>query len=223
VGPLKVGLSLKERVAQQITDAILTGKIRPGERLNESQLARELEVSRAPVREALQHLNEQALIVNIPRRGMFVVSLEHEEIQKITSLRMILEAEALRLVRQNLTPQIERRLGQLIDTMDAMQPTPTGQASRVDLEFHRAIWAASGNEYLERTLTSLTAALFAHSALTLLRQDKIRMVLDSHRPLFDFICGRLDTSAEDVMVAHLALRYPDPVRFSSLAKQLTSA
>ena len=88
---------------------------------------------------------------------------------------------------------------------------------RVDFEFHRTFWSYSGNQYLEKILISLTAPLFAHSVRTLLRGEKLRMVLDSHRPLLDFICGRSELSAEDVMLAHLSVRYHDPQRFSSLA------
>src|SRR5262245_57425613 len=91
--PIKTTGTLKDQAVEMLTDAILGGKIRPGERLNESQLARDLHVSRAPVREALQQLQEQSLIANLPRRGMFVVSLNEEDTQKINSLRIVLEAE----------------------------------------------------------------------------------------------------------------------------------
>ena len=215
--PIKNNGTLKDRTVEVLVDAILSGKIRPGERLNESQLARDLRVSRAPVREALQQLQEQSLIVNIPRRGMFVVSLDEEDIQKINSLRIVLEAEALRLVRRHLTPQREKKLEQLLTTMENMEPAPTKLSMRVDFEFHRTIWGYSGNEYLEKTLASLTAPLFAHSVRTLLRAEKLRMVLDSHRPLFEFICGRSEETAEQIMVAHLSVRYHQPDKFASLA------
>jgi len=214
--PFKNNGSLKDRTAEVLADAILSGKIKPGDRLNESQLARDLHVSRAPVREALQQLQEQSLIVNIPRRGMFVVSLDDEDIQKINSLRVVLEAESLRLARKNLTPQREKKLQQLLTTMDNMEPTPTKLSMRIDFEFHRTIWSYSGNEYLEKILTSLTAPLFAHSVRTLLKSEKLRMVLDSHRPLYEFICGRLEQPAEQVMVAHLSVRYPAPDKYASI-------
>ncbi len=214
--PIKSNGTLKERTVEVLADAILSGKLKPGERLNESQLARDLHVSRSPVREALQQLLEQSLIVNIPRRGMFVVSLEDEDIQKINSLRIVLEAEALRLARIHLNPQREKKLEQLLTTMENMEPTPTKLSMRVDFEFHRMIWSHSGNEYLERILSSLTAPLFAHSVRTLLRSEKLRIILDSHRPLFEFICGRSRESAEQVMVAHLAVRYQEPQKFASV-------
>ena len=215
--PIKNNGTLKDRTVEVLVDAILSGKIHPGERLNESQLARDLRVSRAPVREALQQLQEQSLIVNIPRRGMFVVSLDEEDSQKINGLRIVLEAEALRLVRRHLTPQREKKLQQLLTRMENMEPAPTKLSMRVDFDFHRTIWSYSGNEYLEKTLTSLTAPLFAHSVRTLLRAEKLRMVLDSHRPLFEFIRGRSEETAEQIMVAHLSVRYHQPDKFTSLA------
>ena len=221
--PIKTGGTLKHRTVELITDAILNGKIKPGERLNESQLARELHVSRAPIREALQQLQEQSLIVNIPRRGMFVITLDDDDIQKINSLRVVLEAEALRLAQRNLTPQREKRLEQLLTEMETSLPAPTKLSMRFDFEFHRTIWSFSGNEYLERVLTSLTAPLFAHSVRTLLRADKLKLVLDSHRPLFDFIRGNLDQTAEQIMLAHLSVRYHDPQKYSSVAGNSAAA
>lgn len=219
--PIKTGGTLKNRTVELITDAILSGKIKPGERLNESQLARELHVSRAPIREALQQLQEQSLIVNIPRRGMFVVTLDDEDIQKINSLRVVLEAEALRLARRNLSAQREKRLEQLLVQMETALPAPTKLSMRSDFEFHRTFWSFSDNEYLEKVLISLTAPLFAHSVRTLLRADKLKLVLDSHRPLFEFIRGTLDQSAEQVMLGHLSIRYHDPEKYSSLSADHT--
>jgi DNA-binding GntR family transcriptional regulator len=213
--PLKKDGTLKDHTVEILSDAILTGKIKPGDRLNESRLARDLHVSRAPVREALQQLQEQSLIVNVPRRGMFVVTLDEEDTQKINSLRVILEAEALRLAQKNLTPQRQNRLEQLLIAIENIEPMPTKTTMRVDFEFHRTIWSYSGNEYLEKALTSLTAPLFAHTVRTLLRSDKFRRVLDSHRPLFDFICGKSDQSAEQVMLAHLSVRYSLPGKYAS--------
>jgi len=221
--PLKGHENLKERTVELLTEAILAGEIKPGDRVNESQMSRQLQVSRSPVREALQQLQEQGLIVNVPRRGMFVVSLTEEDVQKINSLRVILEAEALRLGRDRLTRQGEEKLTQLVGRMERMKPAPTNESVRIDLQFHRTIWSLTGNEHIERMLVSLTTPLFAHAMLTLLRSEKQRMVLDSHRPLLDFVRGKSDQSAEEVMIAHLSLRWKDPAKFSSLKNPLAAA
>src|SRR5690349_24183392 len=102
--------TLRESIVERLTESILSGKLKMGERLNESQLSRELRVSRAPIREALQQLQQSGLAVNHPRRGMFVVSLDDEDVQKINSLRLVLEAEALRLCRRKLTLRRQKKL-----------------------------------------------------------------------------------------------------------------
>jgi DNA-binding GntR family transcriptional regulator len=199
-----------------LSQKIISGKIRPGERLNESSLAQQFRISRAPIREALQQLLEQGLVVNVPRRGMFVVSLSDEDVQKINSLRLILECEALRLARLNITAHGVQKLTALVKKMDLTEPAATDHSVRLDIEFHRTIWSFTGNEYLEKNLTSLTAPLFAHAMLIFLRADRQRLVLDSHRPLLDFVMGNSTQTAEEVMLAHLSLRWTEPSRFSSL-------
>ena len=214
--PLRAN-TLKDNIVQLLTEAILTNKIKPGDRLNESQIGRDLNVSRAPIREALQQLQEQGMVLNNPRRGMFVVSLDNEDVQKINSLRVILEAEALRLARAAHDMAGLKRLGQILDRMDRMEPGPASQHTQIDLEFHRTIWSMSRNEYLVKILTSLTSPLFAHALLTKTRAEKTRMVLDSHRPLFDFVRGASNEAAEQVILAHVRLRWKGPDRFSSFA------
>jgi DNA-binding GntR family transcriptional regulator len=207
--------TLAENIAARLIDAILLGKMAPGERLNESELARQFKVSRAPIREALQQLKEQGLALNHPRRGMFVVVLDDEDQQKINSLRVVLEAEALRLARANLTPRAERQLKQTIAKMENVQPSPAVEATRLDLELHRKIWKLSGNEYLERMLATLTAPLFAYAILSRPKDEKMKMILDSHRPLLDYLQGKLELSAERVVFDHLNLRWHDPNRYGS--------
>lgn len=214
---LRVYASFKDRAVKLLTDRIMSGSIRPGERLNESLLSQQLGISRAPIREALQQLLEQGLVVNIPRRGMFVVSLEDEDVQKINSLRLVLESEALRLARVRITASNVKKLTKLLKQIEKAKPTPPSESTRLDMEFHRTIWSSAGNEYLEKTLTSLTAPLFAHRLVTLVQKERQPLVLDAHRPLYNFVIGRSKQTAEEVMLAHLSRRWLDPARYSSLS------
>ena len=210
--------TLKGHVAERIRHAILSGAFQPGERLNETGLAAELKVSRIPVREALLQLQEQGLVINQPRRGMFVVRLNEEDVQRINSLRIILEAEAMKLCRANLTATYEARLAAVVNKLDDCQSESDFDASMLDLEFHRTIWAGSGNPYLEKTLNSLVTVLFSHQALAYLATPGARhWPLKHHHALFDVVRGVSSISPEAAMINHLHVRYTNPERFSSLA------
>jgi len=197
--------------------------MKPGDRVNESQLARELQVSRAPIREALQQLQEQGLIINHPRRGMFVVHLEDEDLQKLNSVRLILEAEAIRLARVNFTQSAHAKLTQILDRMERAETAAPSVRVKLDADFHKMIWSLTGNEYMERTLTSLTAPLFAYGVIKAMKADKVRHVIHSHHPLLEFLLGRTSASAEVVLADHLKIPWNQPDRFSSLSEGVQRA
>lgn len=200
--------------------AILSGKIRPGQRLNESELARDLGLSRIPVREALQQLQQDGLVVDEPRRGKFVINLSEEEIQKINSLRLILEAEALRLCRAKVTGEGMDALAALVAKMEHSRGVSEIEASALDIEFHRLVWRHTGNEYLAKTLEGITIPLFAHRVLWRLNREMLgwaSILPNHHRMLLEFLQGKSAKSAEEVMMEHLSYRYNQPERFSSLA------
>jgi len=215
--------TLKSYLFNALRDAILTGKFKPGERLNESQLARQYEVSRIPVREALFQLQEQGLVMNHPRRGMFVSALTEEEVQKINGLRIALESEALKLCRSKLTPTIEADLSHLVEVMEQWRRDSQIEAAQLDLEFHRAVWSHSGNEYIGRVLDSLVVVLFAHRAVMNTSQELLCWHLKHHRRLLEVVQGIASETPEEAMVAHLRDGFPNPEKYSSMAKSRSAA
>ncbi len=211
-------MTLKGHVVEQIRNAILSGAFQPGERMNEVRLAKQLKVSRIPVREALGQLQEQGLVMNKPRRGMFVISLSEEDVQRINSLRILLESEAIKLCKANMTPTIAKRLEILVERMEDHSKRTDLEASVLDLEFHRTMWAHSGNPYLEKSLNSIVTVLFAHQALAYMKVDSPpKWPLDHHRALLNVLLGTSESSPELAMVKHLRVRYTNPERFCSFA------
>jgi DNA-binding GntR family transcriptional regulator len=199
--------TLRGNIVELLFEAILSGKIESGKRLNESELARQLQISRAPIREALHQLQEQGLVVNNPRRGMYVVSLSQNDVRKINRIRLLLEAEAMQLCKTNFNSQLEKQLTQMVQTMETMKPEPISQSARADLEFHRTIWNNSGNEHLARILTSLTAPLFAFAAESLIKGQRRRSALRHHRPFLEYLQGKSKQTADEVILAHLKFGY----------------
>lgn len=210
--------TLRAHVVKMLSAGILSGKYKPGDRLNESQIARELNISRIPVREALSQLQEQGLVQNRERRGMFVTNIGAEEVLQISSLRLILETEALRLAKTRMTPQILDQLEKLIAQMDDWNGTLL-EAAALDLEFHRILWKASGNPYLERALNALMIPLFAHKTLEHVTRDVRRWRMSHHRMLLDAVTGRSDDDLQQVLLTHMRMSYTEPERYSTLAKK----
>ena len=145
LAPIARPTTLKAHVYALLREAIVSGKYRPGQRLNESQLARELNISRIPIREALMQLHEHGLVMNHERRGMFVTELEDDEVQQINGLRVVLEAEAIRLCRARMTRQLAAKLTALVDKMEESNESNEIEMANVDMEFHRTVWKATGN------------------------------------------------------------------------------
>src|SRR6266567_7412630 len=193
--------TLRAHVVKILGDGILSGKYRPGDRLNESQIARELSMSRIPVREALSQLQEQGLVQSRERRGMFVTNIGPEEVLQISSLRIILETEALRLAQARMTPEILAGLENLVSRMDNWNGTLL-EAAALDLEFHRTMWKAAGNPYLERALNALMVPLFAHKTLEHVTRDVRRWRMSHHRILLDAVTGRSSDDPQAVLLTH---------------------
>lgn len=207
--------TLKAHLVQRLREAILSGKYKPGDRLNESSIARDFEISRIPVREALFQLQETGLVMNYKRRGMFVTLLSEEDVQKINSVRIVLETEALKLARARMTPEIMTTLSDLVNKMEAWNGT-LAEAAALDLEFHRTIWAAAGNDYLVRVLDSLATVLFAHKTLEHVSFELRRWTLNHHRALLDVILSPMEQDIQAALLMHLRMAYTEPERFSSL-------
>ena len=206
--------TLRAHVVKMLSAGILSGKYKPGDRLNESQIARELSISRIPVREALSQLQEQGLVQNRQRRGMFVTNIGPDEVLQLSSLRVVLETEALRLALARMTPEVLASLEKLIARMDAWDGTIL-EAAGLDLEFHRVLWKAAGNPYLERMLNGLMVPLFAHKTLEHVTRDVRRWRLCHHRILLDAVAGRSGEDPQAVLLTHMRMAHTEPERYST--------
>jgi len=207
--------TLKSHIFDRLRDAIVSGRYHPGERLNESKVAREFGVSRIPVREAMMQLQESGLVLNHQRRGMFVTQLSEEDVQRINSLRVVLEAEALKLCRLKITQREAARLTEIVARMDAWTEHTEMDAAKLDLEFHRTMWDVAGNPYLSKTLDSLVTLLFAHKALEYVNANLKCWRLHHHRALLDVALGNSDVEPEAAIIIHMRTAYNEPERFSS--------
>jgi DNA-binding GntR family transcriptional regulator len=174
-------------VVTQLREEIMSGIRLPGTPLRELVLARELGVSQATVREALQRLEHTGLVTRRPNLGTTVIRLSPKDVRERVSVRIVLECMAAQAAAERMThddlKELERRL---VALGEAVESNKYYEAAQADLEFHRHIWLCSGNDTLCRLLELVTVPLFAFAAM--LRShglQKLTAVVAEHSPLID--------------------------------------
>ncbi len=155
-------LVLKDRVSKLIKDAILSGKLQPGDRIVEMRLAADLGVGTTAVREALFELEAQGFVTRMTNKGTFVTQLSKEDVAQILTVRGELEGLAAQLLEQRATAENIILLRRIVDEMrEAAERSDLQKFYRADLEFHRTIWMLSGNRHLAKALDITVVPLFA--------------------------------------------------------------
>lgn len=163
--------TLSDRVASQLRQAILDGRLKPGQRIVEHKIAEAMEISRGPVREALRILENECLVVRYPHRGAFVALLTLRDAEEIYSLREALETLAFEYATRFATDEQIDELDQIVDMMAARleQDYTQFEATDLDLEFHHALCRISGHSRLLAAWNALRA--------------QVRLLILSHRLL----------------------------------------
>jgi DNA-binding GntR family transcriptional regulator len=153
---------LKDRVAELIKDAILNGRLEPGDRIVEMKVASDLGVGTTAVREALFELESQGFVSRITNKGTFVTELTADDVEQILRVRRELEGLAIELLQERGTEADFLALEKLVQDMRSAAVEGNFQGFyRSDLEFHRTIWSMSGNRFVAKALDNTVVPLFA--------------------------------------------------------------
>jgi DNA-binding GntR family transcriptional regulator len=182
--------TLSTEVANRLRNAIRTGEFPLGTRLVERDLAERLGVSRIPVREAIQQLVEEGLVQKTPHRGTFVHSPTRNEIEEISSLRVLLECFVVERVIANWQPSHEARLRQIVETMRRAAADNDMQGLfEQDYLFHSALWEIADHALLLEVVAGLRARInrFLGEATAALPTSQRDMHIDSHDELLAII------------------------------------
>ena len=149
---------LRNVVAERMRTAILEGRYKPGEWMRQERIAQEFGVSQMPVREALKELVSEGLIEHVPYRGARVISFSLEDVQDLYEHRAFLEGLAASIAANLITEaQLEELKGIQTKIEENGTPEQVTRYRELNRQFHQFIFAASGREYLIRTLNQMWA------------------------------------------------------------------
>jgi DNA-binding GntR family transcriptional regulator len=191
-------------IARRIRDAIARGDFAPGIQLGETELAKELGVSRGPLREAMQRLTQEGLLVSYRNRGLFVVSMDEDDFRDIYLARTVVEAAAIRRVASTNPEDSAAQLMKAVHAMEEAAESPNGEAiTEADMSFHALLVELAGSPRLKKMHdTLLTETRMCLNALksTYATADKR---IAEHKGIAEAISKGDSDLAEKLMAEHM--------------------
>lgn len=214
--PVVQSVALREGVAQAIRQALLEGRFKPGEYLSDTALAREMSVSRGPVREALLVLAQQGLIAHSQNHGFSVLGFTGTDHGEIDEIRLRLETMALSLARSRITDTDLATIETFLEgTAAVSRQNPSAEWVKAELEFHGMIWDLSGNRWLASCLRYVMVPYFNYeTAFRLQPQVTDLRFPEQHQILVEYLKGTLSDTAEVCMRKHLRMPVASQVESS---------
>lgn len=188
-----------------ILEAIDGGTYRPGDRLVESELAERFNVSRTPIREALQRLETQSLLAR-EGRSLIVASLDHNQTAELYVVRGSLEGLAARLAARHATQEEIRVLREMVEADNALVDQPAALA-RSNRRFHKQIHLASHNRYLVQQLDLLYRSMALMATTSLAAEGRGEIAQAEHDRIVSMIEARDEDGADAALRDHISVAF----------------
>jgi DNA-binding GntR family transcriptional regulator len=206
--PVVKSVALREWVAEAIRQALLEGCFKPGQDLSDIAIAKEMNVSRGPVREALLVLAQQGLITHLQNHGFSVLGFTDRNHQGIDPVRLELETLALTLARSRVIAEdLERVRAANARMAPAFRTNSSAAWIKAELEFHGLIWELSGNRWLGQCLRYIMVPCFNYeTAFRLEPQITDLQFAEQYQIYVDFLEGTSSRTAEQCVRFHLGMR-----------------
>lgn len=181
--------SLKDQSTELLRNYIISGRIPPGTKLAERELADLLGVSRMPARDALMDLEREGLVVSRPN-GRYVIELHSQDIEQLFEIRLVLERLAVSAAAANHSEQNCAALrANLVTMAEAIARNDRDGYVHADLEAHQLIWHQANNPYLLKMLNSIVGPIFMFISSQPDFQTNWQETYQMHLELADAICA----------------------------------
>lgn len=197
-------LPLRDVVFNTLRQGILTGELKPGERLMEIHLANRLGVSRTPIREAIRKLELEGLVTMVPRRGAEVSSISKEDVQDVLEVRRTLDTLAVGLACVRMTPEDKQRLWEA--NVEFEKTTKTKDATTIaqaDVKFHDVILMATGNNRLVQMVNNLAEQIYRYRLEYVKDSRNHKQLIEEHERICECINRGDKEGAEQAIQTHI--------------------
>ncbi|MCM1174935.1 MAG: GntR family transcriptional regulator [Blautia sp.] len=197
-------LPLRDVVFNTLRKAILTGELKPGERLLEIHLANQLGVSRTPIREAIRKLELEGLVIMMPRRGAEVAQITEKGLRDVLEVRRALDALCTELACDRITEEEKQKLKDACDEFE--KATVTGDATVIaaaDVALHDIIVEATGNQRLIQLINNLSEQMYRYRFEYIKEENQHNHLVEEHRMIYESIVRRDKEGAARAAKLHI--------------------
>lgn len=197
-------LPLRDVVFNTLRQEILTGRMKPGERLMEIHLANKLGVSRTPIREAIRKLELEGLVIMIPRRGAEVAQISWKNLKDVMEVRLALDVLTIELACERMTQEEQSQLTLACDNFKAATKTmDTRKIAEADVAFHDIIVASTRNERLIQLVNNLSEQMYRYRFEYLKDGSQHEMLVEEHKQMCRCIAQKDKQLASKVVRNHI--------------------
>ncbi|WP_074257734.1 GntR family transcriptional regulator [Vannielia litorea] len=190
-----------EGAYQRLLVELREGRLNPGDRLRETELAERLGVSRTPVREAIRQLEADGIVTHVPRQGAAIRTLDYAEVMELYEMRTVLEGTAARLAARAASEIEIEELLHMNRALEKLGNSP--EAFVLNRQFHAALLDAAKNRFLARSIAGLHKSLMILGPTTLTHPDRAAEAVEEHYGVLEALKARDGALAEAAMRAHI--------------------
>lgn len=195
---------LSDQVSTFLVRELIFGRLQPGQRINETYLARQLGISRNPIREAVRRLEERGLLVAVPRKGTFVRTFLRRDIDEIFSFRMVVERFALEQALPQMTDADIDRIAGYVDAMvEAAESDDEMRFVDNDLAFHLEICRLSKNRQTMHAFSNIQAEVQMLIMLSERQFPSLMEAATDHWPVVEALRARDTGKAVEALTHHI--------------------
>ncbi|MBO5472500.1 MAG: GntR family transcriptional regulator [Lachnospiraceae bacterium] len=197
-------LPLRDVVFNTLRKAILTGELKPGERLLEIHLANQLGVSRTPIREAIRKLELEGLVTMIPRRGAEVAQITEKSLRDVLEVRRALDALCVELACDRITTEGTEQLKRACDAFE--HAAKTGDVTTIaaaDVALHDIIVQATRNQRLIQMINNLSEQMYRYRFEYIKDESRHDNLVEEHRMIYESILHKDKEKAAEASKVHI--------------------
>ena len=201
---LKGEASLADEIVQILRGRIINGDYAIGEKLVENKIAKELKVSRTPVREAFKQLTKENLVEYVPNKGCYAKGFEQNDLQDIYAVRIAVEQLAVEWAIKNKTEEDMTRLKEQLEVMGLY--TASGMVDKLieaDEEFNNVLYQMTRSRFITQALRSYQEYIDLARQGILTRRENLPEILEEHRSIYEAVEAGDEAAAKEAVERHL--------------------